>query len=79
MNNTITKIKNGAIVLPSKIRESWQGAEVYIRISNDTMILKKLYKPSKIFNEETVKKLKSLGKKISNSDIKNAIAWSRKK
>lgn len=82
MNKTsisaITTIKDGTITLPREIQSSWKGAEVYIRVSDDTAILKKVYNPGKIFNDEAVKKLKMVGKKITDRDIENAIKWTRR-
>ncbi len=74
---TITKTKKGSIVLPKKISKSWQGADIFVRASGDTIILKKVYQPAKLFDAATVKKLKALGKKITERDIVSAVKSAR--
>lgn len=70
---TITKTKGGEITLPKEIRKSWKGADIFIRASNDTIILKKVYQPTRLFDPATIKKLKSAGRKISDKDISRAV------
>jgi len=53
-----TKIKNGTISLPEKIRKSWKGAEIFIFPSRDTLIVKKIQKP--------LSKLSNLAQRISS-------------
>ncbi len=55
--STITKIKNGAIVLPKTLQKKWQKGKVFIFPSNDTRIVKKTQKP--------LSKLSDLALKIS--------------
>lgn len=55
--SAVAKIKNGFISLPKEFRKSWENAEVYFRISEDTAILKKIQKP--------LIKLSDLASKIS--------------
>lgn len=76
---TLTKTKRGAIVLPREVQKSWQDSDIYLRASGDTVILKKVHKARALFDEETRKKLKRLGKKITARDINDAIAWARSK
>lgn len=70
---TITKTKDGGITLPKAIRKSWKGADIFVRASNDTIILKKVYQSTRLFDSATIKKLKSAGRKISEKDIGKAV------
>lgn len=74
---TLTKTRNGTIALPEKLRRSWQGADVFMRASEDTIILKRVYQPAPILDAQTVKKLKSLGRKITGRNIDKAVKWAR--
>jgi len=51
MTSQTTTIKNGAITLPKEIRKAWQGADVYISSSQDSMFIKKLTPPSISFSD----------------------------
>lgn len=42
---TITKIQNGAVILPREIQKNWQGTKVWLDVSQDTISIKKLAKP----------------------------------
>ncbi len=76
MNNTITKIQDGAIVLPKKILESWQNAEVIILPSAESIYIKKISKPSL----DAIKpKLQKLGKLLKQKDIDAAIKLAKQK
>ena len=77
MTQTTLKVKNGSITLPKEVRKYWKNAEVYIRISGDTAILKRVQQPRRIFEDKTVRQLTAIGKKISNKDITDAIKWAR--
>lgn len=74
---TITKIKNGAVTLPKFAQKFWRGADVYVRVSGDTAILKKVYNENTIFDSETKKKLRLVGRDISDQDVNEAVIWAR--
>ena len=74
---TITTIKDGTIAIPKEFRSGWKDADVYVRISQDTVILKNVYQEGKMFDDEMVTKLKKLGKRIKKKDIDEAVAWAR--
>lgn len=73
------KIKNGAITLPKELRKKWGRGEVFIKTYRDKIIIEKPRTNELIFDKGTEQKLRSLGKKISNRDIKEAIRWVRRK
>ncbi|MBU4338448.1 hypothetical protein KKB43_03660 [Patescibacteria group bacterium] len=70
--NYQTKITGQSIVLPKK----WIGKKVFIRETDDTIIVKKMQEPS-------LKNLRpgllKLGKMISKKDIQDAVVWARNK
>lgn len=72
-----TKIRNGTITLPKSLSKPWQGADVFVRASEDTIVIKRISRAPfwDIWQEI---KMKGLGKKISQKDIKDAIAWARR-
>lgn len=72
----ITKVKNGTIVLPKIIQRSWQGASVFIKPSNDGILIKKVSKPSLL---QLKPKLQKTGKLIKQKDIDEAVKKARKK
>jgi len=69
-----TKIKNGNIALPEKLRKSWKGAEVFITGEKDTILVKRLTTPSL---SEMISEFRKIGKNISKKDVKDAIKWAR--
>ena len=70
------KIKNGSIALPERLRKFWKGAEVFITGEKDTLVIKKIVKPTL---SQLRPKLKQLGKIITQKDIKKAILEVRRK
>ncbi|MBU4141505.1 MAG: hypothetical protein V1825_04405 [Candidatus Falkowbacteria bacterium] len=70
--NYQTKITGQSIVLPKE----WIGKKVFIRETDDTIIVKKMQEPS-------LKNLRpgllKLGKMISKKDIQDAVVWARNK
>ena len=48
---TITKIENGKIVLPKKLRKIWREAKVLIDASQDMISIKRLSKPALTFKQ----------------------------
>jgi len=76
MTTQTIKLKNQTLTLP----KDWKGKEIFIRKDNDTIIIKKVEKPGFFnFDKSTEKKLRTLGKKITRKDIKEAIVWARRK
>ena len=76
MTTITTTFSNQAIKLPKQLALLWQGKEVLIRASEDTIMIKKL-KTTKLAEIED--RLKEIGKKITKKDIKKAIKLARKK
>ena len=76
----IIKIKNGAVTLPKQVRTSWKNASVYVSASKDSVLIKRFAAPRTsrtVFDTETVKKLRVLGKGISTKDIQSAVRSAR--
>lgn len=70
------KLKNQTLTLP----KDWRGKEIFIRKYKDTIVIKKVKKPGFfVFDKDTEKKLRALGKKITQKDIEKAISWARKR
>ena len=76
MTTITTTFSNQAIKLPKQLALLWQGKEVLIRASEDTIMIKKL-KTTKLAEIED--RLKEIGKKITKKDIEKAIKLTRKK
>lgn len=76
----ITKVKNGAIILPKKIQGSWKGANVYIDINRDIISIKKLSKP-KIGFKNMLSEFSSAAKKtkLSKKEIDKTLKELRQK
>lgn len=74
--SSIVKLnKNGTITLPKKIQKDWRGADIYMFVSDDTTILKRIYNPSL---SDLEPKLKKLGRLIKQKDIDEAVKEVRK-
>ena len=71
---TATKVKNGSIALPTELRNAWKDAEVFVRSSDDTIIVKRIRKAP---FWTTWEKLRVGGKKINRKDVNDAIQWTR--
>ncbi|OGF22196.1 hypothetical protein A2Y83_03600 [Candidatus Falkowbacteria bacterium RBG_13_39_14] len=76
MNTAITKIQDGAIVLPKKMLGSWQGAKIVILPSAESIYIKKISKPSL---DNLKPKLQKLGKLLNQKDIDAAIKLAKQK
>ena len=72
----ITRIKNGSIPLPKELQKKWRGAEVLIMPAADSVLIKKVSRPSLA---ELRPKLQKLGKLVSAKDIRDAVKWARNK
>lgn len=73
---TTLKVKNGVIRLPRQLQRNWSGAEVLVRATNDTVVLKRL-RPARFW--DTWKALKPLARKTTQRDINAAIRWARQR
>jgi hypothetical protein len=73
----LTKVANGSILLPPQVRKSWREADIYVSASDDTIVAKRLFKSGDLFNADTVKKLRRLGRKITRRDLEAAVTWAR--
>jgi len=70
------ELKNQTLTLP----KNWRGKEIFVRKYKDTIVIKKVEKPKfLLFDKDTEKKLRTLGKKITKKDIEEAIRWARKR
>ena len=77
MTTITTTFSNQAIKLPKQLALLWQGKEVLIRASEDTIMIKKLEESPSL--PELRSKMKKVGKFISKKDLEEAIKWARKK
>lgn len=77
MNPQTTKVKNGTIVLPERLRRIWEGVDVLITPERDKIVIEK--RERRIFSKETEEKLRVLGRKITKKDIQAAVDWARGK
>lgn len=68
----VERIKNGLVRLP----KDWQGSEVLIMPSEDSVLIKKIVRPTL---SELRPKLQKLGKLISPKNIRDAVKWARNK
>lgn len=78
--STIVKVNSkGTITFPKEVQEYWKkywkGADVYVNVMDDTVILKKMYNPS---FSELEPKLKKLGRLIKQKDIDETVREVRK-
>jgi len=70
--NYQTKLEGQSIVLPKK----WKNINVFIRETEDTIIIKKIQEPSlKTLRPNLLK----FGKMISKKDVREAVCWARNK
>lgn len=77
MTQTTLKVKNGTITLPKELKSNWKNASVFLRVSPDTVVLKKIQRPSSFWN--TWQKMKPASKNIRKKDIDDAVSWARRK
>ncbi len=54
MTTVTAKIKRGAIELPRELKKDWQNADVFLRFSGDTLVIKKAQKQMILGEEETL-------------------------
>jgi len=70
----ITKVKNRGINLP----KGWTGKRVLVRISDDTATITKVPNSGNIFTKEEIDSIRTFGKKITKSTLKEAIVKAKK-
>lgn len=75
MPTATLKVKNGSIKLPKNLQNAWKDAEVFVRLSGDTVVLKKV-QPSAFWN--TWRQTRLVARGITKRDIQDATAWARK-
>lgn len=76
MTTQTIQLKSQTLTLP----RDWQGEEIFVRRSDDTIVIKKVEKPgSLLFGRNTGKKLRALGRKITKRDIEEAIKLARER
>jgi len=69
-----TKVKNGTIILPKQFRKAWKKAEVYIDITGDTILIKRLTRPALTLKEMMDEFYRAVRKtKLSKKDVEEAI------
>jgi len=76
---TITKIENGKIVLPKKLRKIWREAKVLIDASQDMISIKRLSKPALTFKQMLDEFQQATRKaKLSKKDMEKVLQEVRK-
>lgn len=69
-----TKVKNGTITLPEKLRKRWREAKVFITGKKDTILIKRLTKPALTLKEMMDEFYQVTRKaKISKKDVDETI------
>lgn len=74
MNQMTTTIQDGAVVLPERLRQAWQGAPVYITGEKDTIVIKRLRAPQ---FPQMLDAMNDAGKDIAPSVLDEALAAAR--
>lgn len=69
------KIKNRNITLPPEIWRKWKGNEVIVRVSDDTIVIKKIGEAD---FWKTWRKMKKVSAGITKRDIEKAVSWAKK-
>ena len=73
---TITKIKNGKIILPKELQEQWPEGEVVFTRSPGGFMVKSITPPSlTAISKRLSKAAKKAG--ITEKDVNDAVAWAR--
>ncbi len=76
MNSTVTTInKDGMIPLPKWLRKSWQGSEILVLPSQDSVLVKRIVQPTLSELRPTLRKI---GKKLPRRDLSTAVQWARR-
>jgi hypothetical protein len=69
----VTKIKSNSITLP----KTWQGSKVLLRITGNTATITKIKKTDRIYSPSEIRSWRRLGKAITKSTLKKALAQQR--
>lgn len=74
MTTQTAKVKNGTIVLPKKFRKAWKKADVFMNISGDTILIKRLTQPA-LSLKEMMDEFRQVARKtkLSKKDVATAI------
>jgi len=79
MTKQTTKVKNGRITLPKKLQKTWEEAEVFIDISGDTILIKRLTQPALSLKEMMDEFQRAARKtKLSKKEVEKALREIRK-
>lgn len=70
----IKETKSETINVPEGLIRGWNGLQVFVYASDDTLVIKKIKKPD---FWETWKSLKKASKDITKKDIDEAVKWAR--
>lgn len=70
---TITKIKSNSITLP----KTWRGSKVFLRITGNTATITKIKKTDKIYSPSEIRTWRRLGRVITKSALKKALAQAK--
>lgn len=73
-NNYQTVTIKGDIPLPKGLRTRWRNAEVFLRATDDTIMIKRVAPPAW---SDFIPKLRKAGKNISKKTLDDALRWSR--
>lgn len=71
MTTQTIKLKNGAIDLPRELQNSWEGADVFISASKDSIVINRVQPAPSLKDLEP--KLRALGKMITQEEIDEAV------
>lgn len=75
MTTQTAKIEKRSIIFPKVLPKLWQGADVFVRASDDTIVIKRV---SKAPFWDTLEQMREIGKKFTKKDVERAITWARK-
>ncbi|OGY91526.1 MAG: hypothetical protein A3H70_05365 [Candidatus Komeilibacteria bacterium RIFCSPLOWO2_02_FULL_48_11] len=65
------KLKNGAIDLPRELKKSWEGAQVFMSTSQNSIIINRIQSTPSL--KDLRPKLQALGKMITQEEIDDAV------
>lgn len=74
MNDLQTITIKDDIRLPKELRARWKNAEVFLRATSDTIVIKRIAPPA--WND-LLPRLRKTGKSISKKVVDDAVRWSR--
>ena len=72
MTTQTTKVKNGTLILPKKLKKSWENAKVFLECFDDSIVVKKIYTP-KISFKEMVKESQKAFKGVKKQEVNQVL------